>query len=278
MLNPRAVAAGAAREALSIAACITRYPFGLFDAALSTGRACGDPVHDTPVVLVHGLGHNRSGWFALDRRLRRAGFTSVHTHNYVPVATSVPRLAKGLAEKIAAVRELTGADRVHVVGHSLGGILLRWYVQELGGDATVDTAVTIASPHRGSVLARFAVGRLAADLRPGSAVLRRLERGATPSPVRWIAYWSNLDEFVQPASSAKLVEPGLRATNLFVRHHGHMTAMLSPLVTRSIVSQLEASEGSGCVVSPLVLAATADEEASGLLDGRPGEQQSLLAN
>ena len=236
---------GLAREALSTAQCVARYPLGLLDAALRTGRPSGHESLDTPVLLVHGFGHNRSGWMALERRLRRAGFTSVHTWNYNPLRYDVPRLARRLGRRVDLLRALTGSERVHVVGHSLGGVLLRWYVQELGGSVAVGTAVTVASPHEGTALARLARGGTMAQLAPGSRLMRQLAEGAAPSPVRWIAYYSNLDLLVQPASSAMLRAPGLGATNILAKDEGHLSILLSPRVTFSIVAQLLAEEGVG---------------------------------
>jgi pimeloyl-ACP methyl ester carboxylesterase len=245
--------AGAAREALSMAQCAVRYPLGMIEAAVRTGRPRNDGTHDTPVVLVHGYGHNRSGWFVLDRALRNAGFSSVHTMNYVAWGhEGVPELAARLARRVEAVRRLTGADKVHVVGHSMGGVLLRYYVQVLGGAEFVDTAITIASPHEGTVTALAGVGRGARDLRPGSRVMRRL---AAPSPaaagVRWHSFYSNLDVFVQPSASAVLRHPDLHATNVLAKDHGHVTILLAPVVARSIVAQLEASEVSSGDVLPM---------------------------
>src|SRR5688500_185221 len=96
---------GHAREAMAAARCAVPYPLGLLEAALTTGERRGDDVHDTPVLLVHGYGHNRSGWFLLDRALRRAGFTSVHTMNYVAWGRAgVPELAARLAARVEAIR------------------------------------------------------------------------------------------------------------------------------------------------------------------------------
>lgn len=234
---------GHAREVVSVAQAAVRYPLGVLEDAVTTGRPSGDTTHDRPVVLVHGYGHNRSGWSILNRSLRRAGFTSVHTANYNPLRYDVPELGRLLARRIDLVRSVTGADRVHVVGHSLGGILLRWYVQELGGDETVHTAVTIASPHEGTQVAGLAPGATARQLEPGSWVVRRLAEGARPMPVRWIAFYSNLDLLVRPNSSAMLRHPALEATNILAKDHGHIGMMTSGRVIRAVTQQLEAAEG-----------------------------------
>lgn len=240
-LRRRKTYSGYAREALSLATCAVRYPLGVIDGGVRAGAACGDPSRDVPTLLVHGFGHNRSGWYLLEQRLRRAGFTSVHAWNYDPWRHGVAELAERLRDRVDMIRGVTGAERVNVVGHSLGGVLLRWYVQELGGDAVVATAITVASPHRGTRLAGRVPGRpghIATDLAPDSWLVRRLERGARPSPVRWVAFYSNLDFFVQPASSAMITEPALAATNVFIKDVGHLSIMLSSRVARGIIDML----------------------------------------
>lgn len=230
--------AGTAKELVALGRCVARYPLGVVDEGVRP-RGCGRAATaQLPVVLVHGYGHNRSGWYVLTRHLRGAGFADISTLNYNPVAADVPQLADRLARRVAAVRRVTGADRVHVVGHSLGGIILRWYVQERGGHEAVHTAVTIASPHEGTVPARLWFGRTARQLRPGSWVLRRLDEGARPSGVRWVAFYSNLDILVQPARSAMLRHPVLDARNVLVRDHGHLSTMVSPRVARLVTEAL----------------------------------------
>jgi pimeloyl-ACP methyl ester carboxylesterase len=227
---------GHAREAANLLKCVASYPKGVLDSAITFGRPADDVRHDTPVLLIHGYGHNRSAWFVLDRHLRNAGFTSVHTFNYNPFTHDVPQIAARLKERIDLLRSVTGADKVHVVGHSLGGVVIRWFVQELDGEAVVDTAVTVASPNTGTWAAvAGSFGRTGKQLLPGSPVMRRLNARPLPSSVRWVAYYSNLDLLIQPCASAKL--PG--AANLLVKDHGHVSILLSDKVARSIVDQLE---------------------------------------
>lgn len=236
---------GHAREAANLARCVASYPKGVFDAAITFGKPTGDSRHDTPVLLVHGFGHNRSAWFVLERHLRNAGFTSVQTFNYNPFRHDVPEIAARLKERVELLRAVTGADKVHLVGHSLGGVVSRWFVQELGGADWVESVVTVASPHRGTPaahLAQLAGRRTAKQLLPGSAVVRRLNSKPLPSGIRWVAYYSNLDLLV-PGDSAKLPGAGAGAANLLVKDHGHVSVLLSQKVARSIVHQLEASEG-----------------------------------
>src|SRR5665213_229722 len=71
---------GAAREISSLLQCAGRYPGGMLPARRrrSPGtRAEFAPAsggHRTPVVLIHGLAHNHSGWWVIRRHLEQAGF------------------------------------------------------------------------------------------------------------------------------------------------------------------------------------------------------------
>jgi len=231
---------GHAREAANLAKCVASYPKGVFERAITFGPATGDGSHDTPVLLVHGFGHNRSAWFVLERELRNAGFTCVQTFNYNPFRHDVPEIAARLKARVELVRAVSGAEKVHLVGHSLGGVVSRWLVQELDGAGMVESVVTVASPNLGTPAAHLAqlVGRRTArQLLPGSDVVQRLNAKPLPSSIRWVAYYSNLDLLV-PGDSAKL--PG--ASNLLAKDHGHVSILLSRKVARSIVHQLEASE------------------------------------
>ncbi|NEK86166.1 alpha/beta fold hydrolase [Blastococcus saxobsidens] len=176
-----------------------------------------------PVLLVHGLVDNRSV-FALTRRsLRKRGFTSVCSWNYSPLLTDITLAATALGQQIERICEQTGHDRVHVVGHSLGGLIARYHVQRQGGDERVDSLITLGTPHQGSVLAHVLPTPLVRQLRPGSPVLRELEEPAPGCRTRLTAVYSDLDQVVLPTRSGRCDHPDLGARNVLVRGVGHMS-------------------------------------------------------
>ncbi len=57
------------------------------------------------------------------------------------------------SKAIRAVCARTGHSQVDVIGHSLGGLIARYYVQRLGGDIRAHTLVTLGTPHGGTRIA-----------------------------------------------------------------------------------------------------------------------------
>ena len=110
----------------------------------------------TPVLLVHGMVDNRSIFTLMCRSLRRCGFGQVRTVNYSVFTSDVRVAAAGLGRTVEQVCADTGYERVHLVAHSLGGVVARYYVQRLAGDARVHTLVTLGAPHGGTLAAQVA--------------------------------------------------------------------------------------------------------------------------
>lgn len=196
-----------------------------------------------PVVFVPGYGHADRAWTLIGRHLERAGFSDVGTLDPAATRGDVVSRAQRLASHVAAVRAVTGSPQVHLVGHNVGGIVARYYVQVLGGDESVATVVTVGTAHAGSDLTPSGLGPAAAQVRRGSTVLRRLADTTRPSRVRWVNYFSEHDVFVHPATAGMLKHPLLRATNVLVSEHGHLSLMIPTLACRSIAHQIAAAEG-----------------------------------
>lgn len=193
-------------------------------AATARALFAADPLAARiPVVLVHGLVDNRSVFSVMHRSLRRRGFSQVFTWNYSPLLTDVARGATDLAAHIERICERTGHDQVHVVGHSLGGLISRYLVQRQGGDRRVASLVTLGTPHQGSVWAHAVPMSLIGQLRPGSPVIRELAEPAPGCRTRVTAVYSDLDQMVVPTSSGRCEHPDLAARNVLFHGVGHLS-------------------------------------------------------
>jgi pimeloyl-ACP methyl ester carboxylesterase len=100
------------------------------------------------VVLLHGLWFSGYILFVLARRLRRQGFT-VHTFSYPSVRADL----SANAERLAGFLDTLDADIVHLVGHSLGGILIRALFHHHPRQKP-GRIVTLGTPHGGSRVAQ----------------------------------------------------------------------------------------------------------------------------
>ena len=130
--------------------------------------ARGEPVD--VVFLLHGVAATAGVFGPLEQRLRAAGIDHVASFTYHPFR-SIESLARELRR---AVRWIPPRGRVHLVGHSLGGIVARWYVQEAGGASRVAQTISLASPFHGTRVARYVPGSFARHLEPDSSLLARL--------------------------------------------------------------------------------------------------------
>jgi pimeloyl-ACP methyl ester carboxylesterase len=247
---------GAIKEISWLAAHVALYPAGLLTeihvgedprhridplSPLHRGLILGDiQAHGTPIVLVHGLVDNRSAFAVIRRALRRRGYGRVSTVNYSPLTADVPAAAARLGRRIERICADTGYERVHVVGHSLGGLIARYYVQRLGGDHRVDTLVTLGAPHHGTQLARLFPVLVTRQLRPGSRLMSDLATPVTNCRTRFVSVWSDRDEVVVPPHNGELRHPDLNATGVRVHAVGHLSLLVDSRAVQAVVRALAA--------------------------------------
>lgn len=253
LLSP-ATARGVAVEAAWITAHLAMYPMGVVEEQLrlqqerhsieglppaQRGLLVGDvEAAGTPIVLVHGIFDNRSIFTLLRRGLHRRGFGATYALNYSALTEDIRTVAARLGTLIEQVRGETGHDRVHVIGHSLGGLIGRYLVQRLGGDEGVHTLVTLGTPHQGTLPARIVPLETARQMRTGSELITELAEPAPGCRTRFLAFWSDIDQLVIPQSHARVEHPDLRARNVLVRGVGHLSLPVDGRVIREIATTL----------------------------------------
>ena len=187
-----------------------------------------------PVLLLHGVLCNSGVWVGLRGDLAARGIGPVYAMSYGPPLASIEDFADQVAAKVDAILRATGASRVAIVGHSMGGIVARAYLRRFGG-ARVASVMTLGAPHHGSVHAWLFPGVCLGQLRPGNTWLADLNRDeGAPAATRVVSVWSWHDSMVAPQTSSRLAG----AENVELVGIGHNAFLGEPSVFALVAAEL----------------------------------------
>lgn len=163
-------------------------------APLAGGGAASPEI---PVLLIHGYFCNRQVWQPLARWLERQGH-AVEAVDLEPVFGPIDGHVPRISEAVHRLRERTGAPRVALVCHSMGGLAARAWVRATGGELAA-RVVTLGTPHRGTFHARLGLGESTRQMRVDSDWLRALAASETPAVrERFTVILSHHDNIVAP--------------------------------------------------------------------------------
>lgn len=181
------------------------------------------------VVLVHGFFASAGVFRPMKRHLLATGAqVASFTH---PPGAGVERIARRLARLID---KLPAECRIHLVGHSLGGLVARWYVQELGGHARVAQTISLGSPFAGTERARRFPFLVGADLHRSSPLLARLRQRAHDHDVPHTSIVADHDKVVVPCESSVFPRG-----DVYVLHgRGHNTLLFDAESIARVVGQV----------------------------------------
>jgi triacylglycerol lipase len=190
-----------------------------------------------PILLLHGLFHNRSCWWWLLWRLRRLKLGPVYAMK-LPHWRGCEQLAEQLAAEVEEICRRHGAQQLWLIGHSNGGMVARHYLQLGDGARRVAGCVMLAAPHGGSKLAPFAISGMGLELLPGSPFLRKLAEAPWPQLPMTVIY-SRHDNIVLPYENGRL--PG--AVQVELQGMGHTVILYHPEAIEAVVRALQGAQG-----------------------------------
>ena len=155
------------------------------------------------VLLIHGFVCNRGLWNPWMKRLRKAD-TPYVAIDLEPVFGSIDRYVDAIDAAVQRLELATSMTPV-IVAHSMGGLAVRAWLRRAGAPRRVHSVVTIATPHAGTWLARFAMTENARQMREGSSWLHDLQTSEPPSlRALFTCYFGHCDNIVFPARNATL--------------------------------------------------------------------------
>ncbi|HUI45108.1 MAG TPA: alpha/beta fold hydrolase [Nitrospirota bacterium] len=102
------------------------------------------------VILLHGLGRFRQSMRRLEQYLQSLGYSTTNLA-YPSTTKSIETIAETHLARSVQGCEALGAGKIHFVGHSLGGLIVRQYLQQHSMPAG-SRLVMLSPPNQGSEL------------------------------------------------------------------------------------------------------------------------------
>ena len=191
---------------------------------------------DDVVVLLHGFMATAGVFRPMRARLECDVHARVATFTHAPGA-GVKRIARQLE---SLVRRIPLGARVHLVGHSLGGVVARWFVQEMEGHARVVQTISLGSSFGGTPVARRLPVLVGADLHEGSHLLARLRARAHVGAVPHTSIVAGDDRLVVGVRNA--VFP--RSDAIVLEGRGHNSLLFDEEVVRIVAGRIRSRRAS----------------------------------
>ncbi|MCX4451034.1 MULTISPECIES: triacylglycerol lipase [unclassified Streptomyces] len=218
------------RRLLGVLAAVT-VAFTLFSATSTAGAAetsapasraaVVQPLStSTPVVFVHGYTGSASNWVTAMSVFRLNGWSGsdLFAYEYDSYGNNITN-AQGLAAFVNDVKSRTGASKVAIVNHSMGGLVSQYYLKVLGGNSSVSHLASIAGANHGTTFAGAClIYTTCQQMYPGSSFISQITSGdETPGDTKYATWYSACDGVILPYTSTRL--SGATNNNVVCQNH-----------------------------------------------------------
>lgn len=187
-----------------------------------------------PVLFIHGIFHNRSAFAWLKQRMSWRGWNKFAELNLTTSLHSIPRLAAQTSDYIKRIQDRFGTSEIDIVAHSMGGIVARYFLQQMSGDGHVRHLITIGTPHQGTRISRLSLLPHLRELAPQSPTMKTLKEAPPLTSTQALAISGSMDIFASPQLGGWW--HGVR--NIELSHLGHTGLLFSRRVARIVMARL----------------------------------------
>ena len=190
----------------------------------------------TPIILVPGYHMNRWSMLPLQYYLKRCGFENIWAINNPILKDDILVFADELHAKVEEYYAHCGGQQIVLIGHSMGGLVSRHYMQKYGTDK-IKGQISFGTPYRGTKTYRLGKGTQGKQFKPGSEVCNI----TTPPPIPHLIIWSTRDWVVVPSANGHLDD----SNEMIISDAGHLGMLVSVPVFRRVHSLLDQLEQAG---------------------------------
>ena len=191
-----------------------------------------------PLILVHPTFHNAGAWLLWLPVLHRHGYRHLHFFEYSCVRESFASVAQRLARMVDAVVTDSPGEKPLLLGVSLGALLSRAALSQVGDVARRECGglITLSCPHQGTRLATFFPVGIVREISFQGPAVEWMADGENLPEIPYTAFFSTLDEIVQPSQSLRPPAGWVSRRTAPLSHMG--TLLHSPTI-RAVVEELD---------------------------------------
>jgi triacylglycerol lipase len=179
----------------------------------------------TPVMLIPGYQMNRWSLGPLQYYLHRCGYHNIWAINNPILKDDVLIFVEHLKEKIDLYYEQNQQRKIILIGHSMGGLICRHYIEQYGTEK-VEATISLATPYRGTKTYRLARGTVGRQFKPDSDICNITEA----PPLAHLVIRSTRDWVVVPFENTHLNT----ANEMIITNAGHLGILVSVPVFQKI--------------------------------------------
>ncbi len=191
-----------------------------------------------PILMVPGFFLPAFIWVDMRKDLAKEGWTQFYTMEHWPGFDDIREYAAEAKLHVERIQRETGTRKVEYFGHSMGGLVGRYMIKNLGADRLVDHYVAFGTPQHGTVMAHAFNWIITsnAQMSRNSAFIRELNAGdETPGPVKYTMIRGGLDEISIPNDTAVLEG----ADNHYIPRAMHLHLVFHPDAQRIAIGALK---------------------------------------
>lgn len=200
-----------------------------------------------PLVMLHGMGGSAGNVAAIRLWVQLHSPRPIHVFGYA-MKSNIDDVAEQFEAWLLEVAETYPEENFDIIAHSMGGIIARKALHNPTLRAKTRRLLTLGSPHRGTLLARWGGNRFVAALRPDSPFVKSINAEAAREveleEVEIVSFWSRRDVMILPPENATLEG----AWNIEMHESTHMSWMVKPRLIARIVDVLD-SENVGARIN-----------------------------
>lgn len=157
------------------------------------------------VILLPGYTETRFVFWKVIRRLKKERFNFV-VIKYKPFFGSLVSQSNNLKITIDKILANNSDAEIFIVGHSMGGLIGRHYLEN-NNNKNISSLIMIATPHKGTYLAKMGIGRCSREITPESTFIKNLKKQPINKSINIL---SDGDNMICPRESAKYFDENIK--------------------------------------------------------------------